>query len=222
MPTLQVSLTFFGAAALLALAPGPDIIFVIAQSASSGRRTGFAVLSGLLTGVLGHTLAVALGLAALLAASAAALTVLKGLGAAYLLYLAWGAWNARTLGEDAAEAGNTGPNGAARQPWLRLMGRGVLMNLSNPKVLLFFLAFLPQFVRPAQGPAALQIVWFGLLFIVASGLVFGGAVLLADALRKHLMQSARVQRGLNRCAALVFAGFALHLVFFASNRSPAV
>lgn len=219
MPTLQVSLTFFGAAVLLALAPGPDIIFVITQSASSGRRTGFAVLSGLLTGVLGHTLAVALGLAALLAASAAALTVLKGLGAAYLLYLAWGAWNAKTLGEDAA--GDAGANGAARQPWLRLMGRGVLMNLSNPKVLLFFLAFLPQFVRPAQGPAALQIVWFGLLFILASGLVFAGAVLLADALRKHLMQSARVQRGLNRCAALVFAGFALHLVFFAGSRSPA-
>ncbi|MCK9517243.1 MAG: LysE family translocator [Ottowia sp.] len=220
MPTLQVSLTFFGAAALLALAPGPDIIFVIAQSASSGRRTGFAVLSGLLTGVLGHTLAVALGLAALLAASAAALTVLKGLGAAYLLYLAWGAWNAGTLQEDAA-ASSSGMNGAARQPWLRLMARGVLMNLSNPKVLLFFLAFLPQFVQPAQGPAAMQIVWFGLLFIAASGLVFGCAVLLADALRKHLMQSARVQRGLNRCAALVFAGFALHLIFFASGRSPA-
>lgn len=219
MPTLQISLTFFGAAVLLALAPGPDIIFVIAHSASSGRRTGFAVLSGLLTGVLGHTLAVALGLAALLAASATALTVLKGLGAAYLLYLAWGAWNARALGEDTAS--DAGLNGTARQPWLRLMGRGVLMNLSNPKVLLFFLAFLPQFVQPAQGPAALQIVWFGLLFIVASGLVFGGAVLLADALRKHLMQSARVQRGLNRCAALVFAGFALHLVFFAGSRSPA-
>ena len=221
MPTLQVSLTFFGAALLLALAPGPDIIFVITQAASRGRRTGFAVVSGLLTGVLGHTLAVALGLAALLAASAAALTVLKWLGAAYLVYLAWGAWNAGALDPKAAQSNGAAGAGAVHASWLRLMSRGIIMNLSNPKVLLFFLAFLPQFVQPERGPAALQVIWFGLLFIVAGALVFCTAVLLADALRTRLLRSARVQRRLNRSAALVFVGFALHLVFFAGSRSAA-
>ena len=94
MPTLQASLAFFTVALLLALSPGPDNLFVLVQSATGGRRAGFAVVAGLMLGVMVHTLAVALGLAAVFAASATAFTVLKLLGAAYLLYLAWGAWRA--------------------------------------------------------------------------------------------------------------------------------
>ena len=93
----------------------------------------------------------------------------------------------------------------------RLMARGVVMNLTNPKVVLFFLALLPQFVQPGQGPVAGQIVWFGALFILAATLVFGAVVLAADALRARLARSARAQRGLNRAAALVFVGLAARL-----------
>lgn len=205
MPTAETSLAFFTLAALLALAPGPDNLFVLMQAATGGRRAGFAVVAGLMTGVLLHTLAVALGLAALVAASASAFTALKLLGAAYLLYLAWGAWRA-----PAAWAEGGAP--PAAQPWPRLMARGVLMNLGNPKVLLFFLALLPQFVQPGRGAVALQLVWLGGLFIVAATLVFGAIVLAADALRARLARSARAQRGLNRAAALVFAGLAARLL----------
>lgn len=207
MPTLQTSLAFFSVAVLLALAPGPDNLFVLMQSAAGGRRAGFAVIAGLMLGVLVHTLAVALGLAALFAASPVAFTVLKLLGAAYLLYLAWGAWRA-----PAPLAAGVGAPADAAQAWQRLVLRGVAMNLTNPKVVLFFLALLPQFVQAGRGPVALQMVWFGLLFIAAATLVFSTVVLAADALRGRLARSARAQRGLNRAAALVFVGLAARLL----------
>ena len=206
MPTLQASLAFFAVALLLALSPGPDNLFVLVQSATGGRRAGFAVVAGLMLGVMVHTLAVALGLAAVFATSATAFTVLKLLGAAYLLYLAWGAWRAPAM-LVASDAGAP----AHPPPWPRLMARGVVMNLTNPKVVLFFLALLPQFVQPGQGPVAGQIVWFGALFILAASVVFGAVVLAADALRARLARSARAQRGLNRAAALVFVGLAARL-----------
>ncbi len=205
MPTLQASLAFFSVAVLLALSPGPDNLFVLMQSATGGRRAGFAVVAGLMLGVMVHTLAVALGLAALFAASATAFTLLKLAGAAYLLYLAWGAWRA-----PAALSAEGAPPPAA-QPWPRLVARGVVMNLTNPKVVLFFLALLPQFVQPGRGPVAGQIVWFGALFVLAASGVFGAVVLAADALRARLARSARAQRLINRAAALVFVGLAARL-----------
>ncbi len=201
----ESALAFFSLAIVLALAPGPDNLFVLMISAAEGRRAGFAVVAGLMLGVMGHTLAVALGLAALFAASATAFTVLKLAGAAYLLYLAWGAWRAP------ASLGAPGEPAQRAQAWPRLVARGVVMNLTNPKVLLFFLALLPQFVKPDQGSVAGQIVALGALFIVAGSLVFGAIVLAAGALRERLARSARAQRLLNRSAAVVFAGLALRL-----------
>ena len=201
----ESALAFFSLAIVLALAPGPDNLFVLMISAAEGRRAGFAVVAGLMVGVMGHTLAVALGLAALFAASATAFTVLKLAGAAYLLYLAWGAWRAP------ASLGAPGEPAQRAQAWPRVVGRGVVMNLTNPKVLLFFLALLPQFVKPDQGSVAGQIVALGALFIVAGSLVFGAIVLAAGALRERLARSARAQRLLNRSAAVVFAGLALRL-----------
>ena len=206
MPSLKTSLTFFSLALLLGVTPGPDNLFVLVQSATGGRRAGFAVVAGLMLGVMVHTLAVALGLAAVFATSATAFTVLKLLGAAYLLYLAWGAWRAPAMLVASDAGAPTHP-----PPWPRLMARGVVMNLTNPKVVLFFLALLPQFVQPGQGPVAGQIVWFGALFILAASVVFGAVVLAADALRARLARSARAQRGLNRAAALVFVGLAARL-----------
>ena len=201
----ESALAFFSLAIVLALAPGPDNLFVLMISAAEGRRAGFAVVAGLMVGVMGHTLAVALGLAALFAASATAFTVLKLAGAAYLLYLAWGAWRAP------ASLGAPGEPAQRAQAWPRLVARGVVMNLTNPKVLLFFLALLPQFVTPGRGSVAGQIVALGALFIVAGSLVFGAIVLAAGALRERLARSARAQRLLNRSAAVVFAGLALRL-----------
>lgn len=209
MPSLDTALAFFATAFMLALAPGPDNLFVLMQSATGGRRTGFAVVAGLMLGVLAHTLAVALGLAAVFAASSTAFTLLKLAGAVYLLHLAWGAWRApATLNAE-------GVAPAPAQPWPRLVLRGVFMNLTNPKVVLFFLALLPQFVQPGRGPVGVQIMWLGLIFIAAATLVFGAVVLAADLLRARLLGSARAQRVLNRLAALVFAGLAARLALAA-------
>jgi len=205
MPTLQTLIAFFGVAVLLALTPGPDNLFVLVQSAQRGWRAGMCVVLGLCLGLVGHTVAVALGLAAVFAASSAAFTALKLCGAAYLAWLAWGALRAP------ATAG--GPQALPEQAGgaLRMVGRGVVMNLTNPKVLIFFLAFLPQFADPARGALALQIMALGLVFMVATLLVFGAIACFSGAFGALLQRSARAQRLLNRTAGLIFLGLAVRL-----------
>jgi threonine/homoserine/homoserine lactone efflux protein len=205
MLTLDTSLTFLGISILLSLSPGPDNLFVLMQSATHGRKAGLLVTLGLCTGLLGHTAAVALGLAAILAASSTAFTVLKLAGAAYLVYLAWGALR--------APVGPMSSGSAAEfKPW-RLYGRGVLMNLTNPKVGLFFLAFLPQFVRPEAGPVALQVISLGGLFILAALLVFGAIAWFAAWVGAWFQNSMRAQRALNLSAAAIFVGLAARLAW---------
>jgi threonine/homoserine/homoserine lactone efflux protein len=204
MPAHDILLTFFGIAVLLALAPGPDNIFVMMQSAIWGRSAGFIVVLGLCTGLLGHTAAVAVGLAAVFAASPAAFTLLKLLGATYLAWLAWQAFRAPTDRPPGAD-------GAPRlRPW-RLYLRGIVMNLTNPKVSLFFLAFLPQFTDPAAGPVGPQIVVLGGLFMLATLLVFGAIAIFSGAAGALLQRSAFVRKLLNRAAGVIFLGLALRL-----------
>lgn len=191
------------ASVLLALAPGPDNIFVLTQSALHGRASGLVVVLGLCTGLIGHTLAVALGVAVIFQTSALAFTALKSIGAAYLLYLAWQAFNvtATTL-----RNGSTGET-----PLRRLYGRGILMNITNPKVSIFFLAFLPQFADPARGRLPAQLILLGMTFIVVTILIFGAIALLAGTLGPHFNRSAGTQRALNRLAGMVFIALALTL-----------
>jgi threonine/homoserine/homoserine lactone efflux protein len=204
MLSAHTALAFFAASVLLALVPGPDNVFVLLHAAVHGARAGLLVVLGLCSGLLFHTAAVALGLAALLAASSAAFTALKALGAAYLLWLAWLSWRAPAgLG-----GGESMPALGARQTYLR----GVLMNISNPKVAFFFLAFLPQFVEPAGAPVVLQILQLGGVFMLATLLTFGAIALLAGRFGQLLQTSPRAQMALNRLASVVFAGLALRLV----------
>lgn len=211
MPEWDVLLKFAGLAVVLALSPGPDNLFVLLQSAQHGWRTGVRIVLGLCIGVLVHTCAVALGLAAVVAASATAFTVLKVLGAAYLLWLAWGAWNAPVSAVPVPVGRGRGEPPSAR-PSLRMVGRGVVMNLSNPKVLMFFLAFLPQFADPARGHLATQIVVLGGVFALVTLLVFGSIACFSGVFGQLLQQSARSQRLLNRLASVVFAGMAVRLL----------
>ena len=194
---------FFAAAVLLALAPGPDNIFVLTQSALHGRSSGLAVVAGLCTGLIGHTLAVALGVAVIFQSSAVAFTLLKFAGAGYLLYLAWQAFRAAAVSFEPAKV--------APIPLGRLYRRGIFMNLSNPKVSLFFLAFLPQFADPARGSLTLQIILLGIVFIGATILVFVAIALLAGTLGNFINRSSGVQRLLNGVTGTVFAGLALTL-----------
>ncbi len=209
MLTLQTVLAFFSVSVLLALAPGPDNVFVLVHAAQHGVRAGLLVVLGLCSGLLFHTAAVALGLAALLATSALAFTVLKTVGALYLLWLAWLSWRAPS----GPLEGQADEESAGLSPW-KTYGRGVLMNISNPKVAIFFLAFLPQFVDPALGPVQWQIAQLGAVFGLATLLTFGGIAALAGRFGQRLRESGRAQQTLNRLAAVVFAGLALRLVWF--------
>jgi threonine/homoserine/homoserine lactone efflux protein len=200
---LSTLLLFASASLLLALAPGPDNIFVLTQSALKGRLVGFVVTLGLCTGLIVHTSAVALGVAAVFQASALAFNLLKYAGAAYLLYLAWGAFR----------AGASVLNSESDQEisLARYYLRGIVMNVTNPKVSIFFLAFLPQFTHPEQGHLPLQMLVLGAIFILATLLVFGAISLLAGVLGQWLRRSARAQQLLNKTAAVVFAALALKL-----------
>ena len=199
----NVLLAFFTTSVILALSPGPDNLFVMAQSARTGRKSGLFVTLGLATGLIGHTVAVAFGLAAILRASSLAFTILKFIGAAYLLYLAWQAFRA---GAATANKGDV-------QVFSRgnLYRRGMIMNLTNPKVSLFFMAFLPQFADPRHGSMMLQFFQLGAVFIMATILVFSVISFIAGGVGEKFSNSPLAQKIVNRTASAVFIGLAVKL-----------
>ncbi len=194
-------LMFFSTSVLLALSPGPDNLFVMVQASRFGRRAGLLVTLGLCTGLLFHTAAVTFGLAALFKTSAVAFALLKGAGACYLLYLAWLSFRATVSLDPAAD----------RLSAAMLYGRGIIMNITNPKVSIFFLAFLPQFTDPAKGSLSTQLLLLGGIFIVATLVVFGAVSVLAGTFGEKFRQSLFAQKVLNRAAAGIFAGLAVKL-----------
>ncbi|MDD2310239.1 MAG: LysE family translocator [Desulfuromonadaceae bacterium] len=199
----NILLMFFTTSVLLALAPGPDNLFVMTQAAQQGRKAGLLVTLGLCTGLLFHTAAVTFGLAALFKTSAAAFTILKFTGAGYLLYLAVLSFKAGT---------ETGPLAAADHLSSGVLyRRGIIMNITNPKVSIFFLAFLPQFADPARGHLSAQFLLLGGIFMVATLIIFGAISLLAGVFGEQFRKSAFAQKVLNRAAAGIFAGLAIKL-----------
>jgi threonine/homoserine/homoserine lactone efflux protein len=204
MISTEILASFFLVSILLAITPGPDNIFVLTQSALRGRMAGLMVTLGLCSGLLVHTAAVALGVAAIFQASMLAFTVLKLTGAAYLLYLAWQAFRSAAseirIGKDAGLTSG------------QLYRRGIIMNITNPKVSIFFLAFLPQFANPKLGSMTVQMLTLGAVFMLATLLVFGAIALLAGSLGPWLQRSGKSQRIMNRMAGTVFAALAVKLV----------
>jgi threonine/homoserine/homoserine lactone efflux protein len=209
MIPVEVLTAFFVAALLLALSPGPDNIFVLAQSALRGAAAGLAVTLGLCTGLIVHTAAVALGVAAILKTSATAFLALKLAGAGYLLYLAFEAFRARP--ETLRASGDVG-----RTRW-QFYRRGIVMNVANPKVSIFFLAFLPQFASPQRGPMWLQILLLGGLFMIAALLVFSSIALAAGRLGPWLERRPRVQIWMHKLTGAVFVALALTLLLAQRN-----
>lgn len=203
MVPIETFVTFFSAAILLGLAPGPDNIFVLTQSALRGRIPGLIIVLGLCTGLVAHTLAVALGVAIIFQSSPPAFALLKFCGAGYLLYLAW-----QALRADAADLRGEGNGGVS---YGALYRRGIIMNMTNPKVSIFFLAFLPQFADPERGAVAPQLLLLGGLFILATVLVFGAIAVLAGTLGQWLNRSPRAQGFLNKVAGTVFLVLAIKL-----------
>ncbi|AUV04236.1 threonine transporter RhtB [Enterobacteriaceae bacterium ENNIH1] len=173
------------------------------QAALRGRRAGLIITLGLCTGLIVHTTAVALGVAVIFQQSELAFSLLKYAGAAYLTWLAWLAFRARsTLADSHA--------GTVREG-TRLYLRGILMNITNPKVSIFFLAFLPQFVDNHAGHVTLQMFALGGLFIVATLFAFSLMALFAASAGARFGQSSAAQKVMNKIAGVVFLGLALKL-----------
>ena len=190
-------LTFAGASLVLAVAPGPDNLFVLAQSAVYGVRVGLTVVLGLCTGLVVQTICAACGVAAVVAAVPALFWGIRIAGACYLIYLAWMAWTH-------AVSDSEGPQGTALTG-MALWRRGVIMNITNPKVQIFFLAFFPQFVKPGTEGLDLiiQMIIQGVTFIGATLIVFSAVAWGAGALADR-MRSLRFQLWLNRTSAVIF------------------
>lgn len=174
-------LSFLVASIALTIMPGPDNIFVLTESLTKGQRNGIAISFGLGLGVMIHTLAAAAGLSLLLQKSATAFLVIKFLGAAYLLFLAYKAYKEKRMDFSVKEE-----KPAMQKGILQLLGKGFLMNVLNPKVSLFFIAFLPQFITKDGYHIALQMAILGAIFMIQSIILFSAISLLSGRLTKYL------------------------------------
>jgi len=177
---IHLIISFIVASVLLTLMPGPDILFVISQSITNGARAGISIAIGLVLGVVVHTFLAATGVTLIITQSALAFTILKYTGAAYLLYLAIMAI------KEKAKLDYTNQHSNITQNWKRDIRTGFLMNVLNPKVSLFFIAFLPQFVSPIGYPKALQMMVLGLIFMIQAIIVFSSVALLAGSFTSWL------------------------------------
>jgi threonine/homoserine/homoserine lactone efflux protein len=188
MPSWSTIAVFLAAGVILVVVPGPNVLYIVARGVQQGRTAGLVSALGVEVGTLIHIAAAALGLSALLASSATAFAVVKYAGAAYLLWLGVRTLLTRDAGQD---------HGVAAPPPARLSSvfwQGVTVNVLSPKTALFFLAFLPQFVNPARGPAALQIVVLGGLLAVVGLTSDCAYALLAGGVGNLLKGSARFRR----------------------------
>ena len=205
---------FLMAALLVNLTPGPDMLFVASSNAVHGRRAGVLAAFGVGAGCLLHVALAAVGLSALLAASATAFSVVKWVGAAYLVWVGISMLRARADVLAGSEPASVVPmQGSSRVFW-----QGAWTNALNPKVALFFLAFLPQFIVPAAPQQALSFLALGLVFTVGGVLVNIGVALLTHRVRQGLSSrsgSARFGVWLQRAAGALFVGLGLRLAFSA-------
>ena len=194
---------FLGASVALTIAPGPDNTFVVAQGISRGRKAAVTTALGMCSGISVHTTAAALGISALIYSSAAAFTVLKYAGAAYLLFLAYKALKERDGAIAGAVANDCGPG--------VLFRRGFIMNVVNPKVALFFLAFLPQFVSTQSGGVAWQMFLLGLIFMAQAAVVFTAIGILSGSIGNAILKRPRIATFFAWLTAGIFASLGIRL-----------
>jgi threonine/homoserine/homoserine lactone efflux protein len=193
---------FLTATLALNLSPGPDVFYVLANSAQHGARGGVLATLGVSAGVVVHTLLAAFGVAALLAAHRWAFEVVRSLGALYLIWLGISAWRS---------VGGVAQAQPAVAPW-QIVRRGFVTNVLNPKVGLFFLAFLPQFTDPERGSIALQILMLGALFITSGTIVNAAYALAGGWVSNTLRREPRWQRRMDRLSGSILLLLGLRLL----------
>lgn len=201
----MLSLNFLLTSLIVVLIPGPGVLFTVTTALTQGRKASFYASLGCTLGIVPHLLASILGLAAILHVSAVAFQVLKFAGVAYLLYLAYLTWRDREAFKFDQEP--------SQEQASSLVLKAFLMNILNPKLSIFFLAFLPQFVSADSGSVLGQMLILSAVFMLMTFVVFLAYGLLANAFRQLVMQSVRVQTILRQCFAAAFAGLGINLAF---------
>lgn len=210
VPHLPVLLAYTPATLLLAATPGPDMALFLSRTLQGGRRDGLAALSGATVGILIHTGAAAFGLSALLAASPNAYGAVRVAGALYLLWLAYGALR---HGAALRLDGGEGAAGGFRDSF----ATGLLINLTNPKVILFFVTFLPQFVDAGDADASGKFAFLGLYSIVLGGMLNAGIILMAARVAASVRARPRALRMFDFGFAGLMAAFSARLLWAAGR-----
>jgi len=201
----MISLNFLITSLVVVLIPGTGVVFTVSTGLAAGKRASVYAALGCTAGIVPHLLATVLGLSAVMHASALAFQALKFAGVAYLLYLAIATWRDKSAFTVAAAAGRA----TARS----LVTRAFLLNILNPKLTIFFLAFLPQFVAPDAATPLRDLMVLSGVFMAMTFVVFVVYGLLANAFRRAVIESPRVQAWLRRSFAAAFAGLGLNLAF---------
>jgi len=199
---VETLISFVFATSILAISPGPDNIFVLTQSIVNGKKYGFATIFGLMTGCLIHTSLVAFGVSALIKENENLFFVLKLFGAIYLIYLAY-----KVFKSDTKIIFST--QNVSLKTTTQLFKTGFLMNVLNPKVTIFFLAFFPQFLFSHEISMILQFYILGLIFILVSFVIFGGIALLGGKVSTYLMHQNNIGLVIKWAQIVVFVGIAL-------------
>ncbi len=205
-------MAFLAAALVITLSPGPDNLMVLSLGISRGRREGMMFGLGCAMGCLNHTVLAALGVSALIAASPLAFTALKMAGGAYLMYMGW-----QAIRSNGSTFSATGSSRAPTESAWSYFRRGLIANAINPKVVLFFLAFLPQFITPAQGHLAVQTLVLGTVFTLQGAVVFGALGYFAGHVGRWLTRRPSAGKWLDRMAGSVFIALGLRLIFAPSR-----
>ena len=196
---------FFSAAFAINISPGPDLIYILSKTIAQGRKIGFASSLGVCCGALVHVFAAALGLCAILATSAIAFSVVKYVGAAYLIYL-----GIKALRSNGATFDKFKKNGSATTAW-KAFKQGALIDILNPKVAIFFMAFLPQFIRPEMGSNGVQMLVLGFLVTLVAIVVEFSIVLTAAQTTNFFRNNRRCAVWLDRILGTVLVGFGVRL-----------
>ncbi|WP_378183741.1 LysE family translocator [Aquimarina sp. SS2-1] len=202
----EILSTFILATAALAISPGPDNIYVLMQSIVNGKKYGLATVAGLMSGCLVHTTLVAFGVSAIIKQSEVVFLIIKLLGAFYLFFLAFKVWKSDLsiqLTNDTVEKKSLG----------QLFKQGFIMNVLNPKVSIFFLAFFPGFLFSDQLSNVTQFYILGFLFIVVSFFIFGGIAIMAGYISDFVKKNTRVGSYLKWLQVVVFIGIGIFILF---------
>jgi len=201
---LENIISFSLATIVLALSPGPDNIYVLSQSIANGTKSGLATTAGLITGCILHTTLLAFGLSALITTSPTIFYGIKIFGAVYLLYLAFKVYK--------SDAKISLTSKVTKKPYNKLFKQGVIMNILNPKVMIFFLAFFPGFLWDKEGNTVFQFYVLGITFMIVSFMVFGFISVLAGKISTYLKSHKAVGPILKWLQILVFIGIAVYIL----------